>query len=1187
MEKPSISSQSKKCLESFNSAYNVLHNFVTEKSAPEGVDLNRSLFEIQDSRARYKAWGTNIAAFQSRNHPTSLDSRLEDAAEIRGRISKVLEDLELSLDDAFLIVSGEKPNETWNAGELSDSEDDGRIPAPDDIAQTSELDELFAAIKASNSSLMKLTMVIRNAPTHDDYLKAASRYYFDPTFDIGHVREKHCGANGVSNWLIERLGKGITRRRQFLKYREEHQSKMTKDWDVNPKHTEEDHETINEKPEMSITLTKATTYVENDPVPDQDGIDLDGSFGSQTSYEATAFGDVGSHKLTVPPHPKMAFEGVLFEFGEPFQCPYCYTEQRVKSRSEWNRNEWFAHELQNHRREWVCQYCQHSPFTSEMAFSTHLKSLHSITGSHLKALVLQSEEPVDRISATACPLCEDWETNVRDPKHDSNRAFLNDGKKVDAYGTLNQFRRHLGHHMEQLALFALPRSEEEEIENNGVKGSKDTNSEQSGDEGVQMADDDNLTSNYYPSTKKWKIVKATRDERGWNYGPQSMIEIPPPVPWDGSHNPDLWTQFTKDLIDIEAIEELGYYYKDTESSYYIDDYIQYEASQELLNLSNSIRGKRQDLDLEMINERGGGLMAQELKVDEQARIQNEGISMSLPKFPPRGEYFKCICNPWLSHADDLVKCLSCSTLQHYSCYYSTYPKPPSEGHFCIDCIHQDLGPVGRDLSPDVTSDYYNTDESEPHEIRGGPARGMARPLQDYHMLLEHPRKIQLGMEVSEEAKIGGQPSTVLGENNYSPSTSVDHFRKVLEEVKPSEQQSQDLASLEEVPEEKRSDVLPTPVKKQGTNDELESLYQQMLALGSHSLGGMHLDTPKALDERARRLERQRIYDAHERLERETSLLLEEALREEQLDETLSATSSQSTADQTPDEIADEPRAFSAGDESSESSKALENIAALWTKEFEKLMASDDRQRDPAPEQVMVPVGMNIAEAAKGYQAEQQPPVDLRSFPLKNSYDLDNQDNKPFASKDSAGLAGLPTQPEVIEEGALPKNENTDSVLKDAQTLQELQKKMTDLHNINISRDTNTPLLPDIDDGMDPEASKNDRSSNSSKALDPELRNLPSDYNTVMESGFEFGHYSIEDLLKELKSRDDDQISFRSESSIDNTTLLEERLHPLILPELAKVNEEQREQTAWDKNRGKSIMRDSDVLRDSNTKKNFR
>jgi hypothetical protein len=89
-------------------------------------------------------------------------------------------------------------------------------------------------------------------------------------------------------------------------------------------------------PEKTIASTKATTFMGNDNVYQKEGSDTAGSFGSQTSYEQTVIGDeTAAARLTVPAPPKFAFQDVPFEYGEPFNCPYCYTEQNVKNKAAW------------------------------------------------------------------------------------------------------------------------------------------------------------------------------------------------------------------------------------------------------------------------------------------------------------------------------------------------------------------------------------------------------------------------------------------------------------------------------------------------------------------------------------------------------------------------------------------------------------------------------------------------------------------------------------------------------------------------------------------------------------------------------------------------------------------------------------------------------------------------------------
>lgn len=75
----------------------------------------------------------------------------------------------------------------------------------------------------------------------------------------------------------------------------------------------------------------------------------------------------------------------------------------------------------------------------------------------LPALIKASRQSVDRIPATACPLCH-RDTILRD----LNTHTPSDDTLVV---TLEQFRRHLGADMEQLALFALPRGYKDEGEN--------------------------------------------------------------------------------------------------------------------------------------------------------------------------------------------------------------------------------------------------------------------------------------------------------------------------------------------------------------------------------------------------------------------------------------------------------------------------------------------------------------------------------------------------------------------------------------------------------------------------------------------------------------------------------------------------------------------------------------------------
>jgi hypothetical protein len=314
----------RRCLDGYQKLSKGLHDTTPANASERGFNRDEKLRAAEDSILRFRAWAANIAALQKGHLRSSLDFRLKYATEIRQRIIRILEGLSKSIENASLIASGDEQNRTWKVGYISDSEEDDVADDGDDCPATSELGQLFSAMNATNTNLMKLSIIIRNSPSRDDYLKAASRYNFDPRYDIGHVKEKHGLAKGSKEWLQERLGKSITQRRQFLKYREDHHGKLARDWEADV----EDKKTI--------ALTKATTYVETNPLPqDIKGGSEAGSFGSQTSYDQTVMGEAAESKLTVPPPPAMAFEGVPFAYGDPFQCPYCYTEQIVKNRATW------------------------------------------------------------------------------------------------------------------------------------------------------------------------------------------------------------------------------------------------------------------------------------------------------------------------------------------------------------------------------------------------------------------------------------------------------------------------------------------------------------------------------------------------------------------------------------------------------------------------------------------------------------------------------------------------------------------------------------------------------------------------------------------------------------------------------------------------------------------------------------
>ncbi|KAG9239701.1 hypothetical protein BJ875DRAFT_447413 [Amylocarpus encephaloides] len=407
----------KDCLLYFTELASSLADATLQNAINIGYDRDCSISLVNEERTRFEVWTASVW------EPPSLifdaeDEKLPSTHDVARRAKRILRDLYDSLHKASLIVSGLEANEIWLTDDVSDSDggftDSCKIP---DHQRTSELEELLASISESNSRLVKLSLVLRKAVRPDDYAKASFRHKFDPTLDIEFVKSKFKGALNSSDWLLERLGRAVTERREYLKSYE-------------------------------------TNLME---------------LGPQTSksYDASPSGAIAPPKQTFQ-EPFNRLPELHIELRTPFQCPFCRQTIVMNGWAEWRKHtyadlkayvctfeecdmrlfsdpdEWFEHELKTHRREWVCFLCQTCTST-KAAFEWHLQSTHNLTNvAEIEALLLQSEEPVDEFPPGSCLLCDEWSRGI--------------STKHARWGSIDDFQRHLGDHLESLALQALVRN---------------------------------------------------------------------------------------------------------------------------------------------------------------------------------------------------------------------------------------------------------------------------------------------------------------------------------------------------------------------------------------------------------------------------------------------------------------------------------------------------------------------------------------------------------------------------------------------------------------------------------------------------------------------------------------------------------------------------------------------------------
>lgn len=152
----------------------------------------------------------------------------------------------------------------------------------------------------------------------------------DPTADIVHMGDKYAHIRTGDTWLRERLSTTITRRRQYLYYRREHQKVI-----------QEVHEVRIVDGKTVWSGEKASTYLRDESLASrQEGaiiISRETPRMARTEYADSSRGKDGAvDLLRTPLLPKDA-DGVRAAYGQHFECHLCWRPQIVQNKNEWKR----------------------------------------------------------------------------------------------------------------------------------------------------------------------------------------------------------------------------------------------------------------------------------------------------------------------------------------------------------------------------------------------------------------------------------------------------------------------------------------------------------------------------------------------------------------------------------------------------------------------------------------------------------------------------------------------------------------------------------------------------------------------------------------------------------------------------------------------------------------------------------
>ena len=271
------------------------------------------------------------------------------------------------------------------------------------VGGNTEIQQLMSATTETITLLLRLVVAIRNPAPHDQCIESAE--IETPDFeehDINHVRQKFPYAE---RFLVQRLGRAISRRRQYLKYRQAHKAKLSHSLEGTERVIDEHSHT-----EVALRRTGVSTLPKRLEDRGYSYLTEDGS--SKTGFlESLTVASTDSSKF-ICVHKTCAFPDRLFA----------------------DSTTWLEHEKQHHLRYWKCsiETCQ-KVLSSKTAFMDHHRQEHqsSLSSIKLSAFADMHEQPSDTDGKVKCPIC------------------------LDEMPGYSQLCRHLCEHQQEPALVAL------------------------------------------------------------------------------------------------------------------------------------------------------------------------------------------------------------------------------------------------------------------------------------------------------------------------------------------------------------------------------------------------------------------------------------------------------------------------------------------------------------------------------------------------------------------------------------------------------------------------------------------------------------------------------------------------------------------------------------------------------------
>ncbi|KAK3948957.1 hypothetical protein QBC32DRAFT_45471 [Pseudoneurospora amorphoporcata] len=466
----------------------------------DDIDTHANSHSLASSYlSRFKLWVGSLGAHRP-SGTRSLEHKLRDASLIRDHIVSLLRDLCGSIDHARRVISEDyRSGNNEQRNERSESINDELAELfysdDEDANDLSELEQALGRISNTINCLLRLSATIRNPAPHDHFQSRAVDLIraYEPRYK-DHIKHKFVNPDEA---LVDRLAKSMARRREYFRYREAHVTRVAAGMDK-VEAGEDPDGAQSERRTISTAISSLPNYLKDGTavaagVDELDELDEVRSLASQaTSYAATE-ADSGEPRV-----PEMPAE---FSKEEVSKCPFCHVFISIQARYDWKKHvfrdlqpyncleidcsmpnhqferraEWAEHMRREHWKVWRCSLgCENTaPFDNVAELKDHLQTvhaediLHNLEGQISLSTSFTSCIPGSSRACGPCPVCA--KVNIISEQH---------------------YLSHVGTHLEQLALFILPRLEYEgEDKSNNEDGEVPHDSE----EGTSSQDDDKLS----------------------------------------------------------------------------------------------------------------------------------------------------------------------------------------------------------------------------------------------------------------------------------------------------------------------------------------------------------------------------------------------------------------------------------------------------------------------------------------------------------------------------------------------------------------------------------------------------------------------------------------------------------------------------------------------------------------------